>query len=132
MASKIDTLVQEFVVNLRRAIAQEAAAAFAQVAQSGGSAPLPSHGGGPVGPTAKVAKSVARAKGVKRTAEEIESQAKLILAHLRKNPDQRAEQIGAGLSMTTADLVLPIKKLIAAKALAKPKGARRGTTYAVK
>jgi hypothetical protein len=132
MASKIDTLVQEFVVNLRRAIAQEAAAAFAQVGQSGGSVPSHVPPAGPVAKAAKAPKSAPRAKGAKRTAEEIEAQTKLVLAHLRKNPDQRAEQIGAALSMTTADLVLPIKKLIEAKALAKPKGARRGTTYAAK
>lgn len=69
-----------------------------------------------------------RAKGARRSPEELEELTKNILAYVRKNAGQRAEQIAAGLGTSTKELVRPITKLLADKAL-KTQGVRRGTTY---
>ncbi len=58
-----------------------------------------------------------RAKGAKRTPEELEALTKSALAFIRKNPGSRVEQIGAGLGVPTKDLVLPIGKLFEAKSI---------------
>jgi hypothetical protein len=67
-----------------------------------------------------------RAKGVKRTPEELEALTKSVLAHIKRNPGQRVEQIAASLGTSTKELALPILKL--GKAL-KTQGQRRGTKY---
>jgi len=129
MASKVELLIQEFVANLRRAIAQEAAEAFI-IAGGGAVRTKP-------GPKPKAAISATRKtkalkrKGGKRTSEEIESQAAQILAYLKKNPQHGAEQIGAALGLSTAELALPIKNLLAKKSL-KTVGQKRGTKYSVR
>jgi len=133
--SKIDSLIQEFVVNLRQAIAEEAAQAFA-IAGGGGisgggrSKPGPKPRGISATSTAK-ALPAKRKKGGKRTAEEIEAQGATILAFLKKNPSQGAEQLGAALGMETSELALPISKLIEQKAI-KFVGQKRGRKYSVK
>jgi hypothetical protein len=67
--------------------------------------------------------------GGRRTSEDVEHVAKLIVAHVKKNPDSRVEQIASALGdYSTKDLSLPIKKLLSDKAIVK-KGQRRGTTY---
>jgi hypothetical protein len=95
----------------------------------GGSAPAPRRagrkaarsGGASAAPRAK-----ARAKGAKRTPEELEALTKNVLAHIKKNPGLRVEQIAAALGTSTKELALPIIKL--GKAL-KTQGQRRGTKY---
>jgi phosphoribosylaminoimidazole carboxylase (NCAIR synthetase) len=69
-----------------------------------------------------------RAKGQKRSAEELEQLTSTLAAYVKKNAGQRAEQIAEGLGLTTKDLQLPFKKLIAAGAL-KTKGQKRSTRY---
>lgn len=71
----------------------------------------------------------ARSKGAKRTPEELEELTKGVLAHIKKNPGQRVEQIAAALGTSTKELALPIIKL--GKAL-KTQGQRRGTKYSVR
>jgi hypothetical protein len=71
-------------------------------------------------------------KGGRRSADDVERVGNLIVAHLKKNPDSKVEQIATALgSYSSKDLALPIKKLLADKVLAK-KGQRRGTTYRAK
>ena len=129
MASKVESLIQEFVANLRRAIAEEAAEAFI-IAGGGAVRAKP-------GPKAKGSAAAARKtrgpkrKGGKRTSEEIESQAAQVLAYLKKNPQHGAEQIGAALGLSTAELALPIKNLLAKKSL-KTVGQKRGTKYSAR
>jgi len=77
---------------------------------------------------AKPLRTKARPKGARRSPEELEELTKNILAYVRKNAGQRAEQIAAGLGTSTKELVRPIAKLLADKAL-KTQGVRRGTTY---
>lgn len=73
----------------------------------------------------------ARKKGAKRTAEELEQLIKQLHAYIGKNPGQRIEQIAQGLDISTKELNLPAKKLIADKKLST-KGQKRATTYFAK
>ncbi len=67
-------------------------------------------------------------KGGKRSAEQIEKLAAQLHAYIDKNPDQRAEQIAQASKLTTGELVVPIRRLLAEKKI-KAKGKARGTTY---
>lgn len=124
--SKIDSLIQEFVVNLRRAIAEEAAEAFA-IAGGGGAGSV---GNGRRKPGPKP-QSANRTKGGKRTAEEIAAQGDKILGYLKKNPSSGAEALGAALGMRTAEIALPMAKLIADKSV-KFAGQKRGRKYSAR
>ena len=130
MSSKVESLIQEFVANLRQAIAEDAAEMFRMAAGGAAGAkpgPKPKAGGA----AGKAKSTLAKRKGGKRTSEEIEAQAATILSYLKKNPQHGAEQIGAALRMTTSELALPIKSLLAKKSL-KTVGQKRGTKYSVK
>src|ERR1700744_2282256 len=106
MSSSIDSLVAEFVVNLRKAIAAEAAAAFAVVAGGGGQ-PDPllrakkRPGPKPKGSPAAAPKAVAGGKRGRRSPEDIAKQAAAILAFVKKNPGSKAEKIGADVGLSS-------------------------------
>ena len=51
--------------------------------------------------------------------------------HVQKNPGQRIEQLADGMGISTRELNLPVKKLLAAKKLST-KGQKRATTYFAK
>jgi hypothetical protein len=70
----------------------------------------------------------ARAKGTKRSADELEQLTSEFEAYVRKNPGQRIEQIGKGMGVATKELKLPVMKLIEAGSL-KTKGQKRATQY---
>lgn len=79
-------------------------------------------------------KSVAlakRAKGERRSSQEIEKTIANIVAFLKKTPASNAEAIAKGLGVPTKDLVLPIKQMAAGKML-KTTGTRRGTKYSLR
>jgi len=134
MASKVESLIQEFVINLRAAIAQEAAEAFVIAGGGGQPDPLAKRklvpGKGVLTQLGLKAPKPKK-KGGKRTAEEIEAQGEAVLAYLKKNPASNAEAIGAALGMKTAELALPMAKLIKQKAV-KHVGERRGRKYSAK
>lgn len=131
--SKIDTLVQEFVVNLRLAIAEEAAAAFAAVAGGGLQSGQLVRGKRKPGP--KPGKAVAgkplTGKRSRRSAEDIENQAAAILSFIKKNPASKAEAIGQSVGMTSIQMQAPIAQLLNEKKISK-KGQRRATSYSAK
>ena len=129
MSSKVEQLVQEFVANLRAAIAEDASEMFKMAAGGGSVSASKSKLG--VGSTPKKALPAAKERGGKRTSEDIAAQAAQILSYLKKNPGQGAEQLGGALGMTTGEMALPIKKLIADKAI-KATGQKRGTKYTAK
>jgi hypothetical protein len=52
----------------------------------------------------------------------------LIELHIRQNPGQGAEQIGKAVGLSTKDMALPIRKLLAARSI-RTEGQRRGTKY---
>src|SRR6187402_852317 len=108
-SSKIDDLIQEFATKLRAAIAEEAAAAFAQVAGGGSrTAAKPARVGGR---PAKAAGGSADGGRIRRSPEDLAKQAALILGYVKKNPGQRAEQIGAGIGLSSREMMVPMAKL---------------------
>ena len=70
-------------------------------------------------------------RGVKRAPEQLEQAAAAFQAFVAKNPGLRIEQINKQIGRTTAELALPIRKLIASGAI-KTKGEKRSTTYFAK
>jgi hypothetical protein len=69
-----------------------------------------------------------RAKGAKRSPDELEELTTQLLNYVKSNPGQRIEQIAQGMGTSTKELNLPAKKLLAKKAL-KTKGHKRATQY---
>ena len=64
----------------------------------------------------------------KRRPEQLEKMAAAFHDFVAANPGLRIEQINKQIGQTTADLALPIRKLIASGAI-KTKGQKRSTTY---
>ncbi|HVK78606.1 MAG TPA: hypothetical protein VM734_35145 [Kofleriaceae bacterium] len=69
-----------------------------------------------------------RPKGAKRAPEEIEQLKEQVHAHIKEHPGERIEQINAHLGTSTAELSLPLKKLISDGAV-RTEGDRRATKY---
>ena len=132
MSDKLDALFQKFVSEARQILIEEAMASFTALAQGGGGE-IPTPFRNKPGPKPKSAptKAAPKAKWAKRTPEELEALTKSLVAHVRKNPGQRSEQIAEALKTTTKDLSLPLKALVEAKQF-KTSGVRRGMTYSVK
>lgn len=120
--------VESFVEQLKGLI-QQAALESVQVALNGGS--LAPHRGSKQGRTPTATAATGRAKGAKRTAQELEALAKKLHAYIAKHPGQRIEQIGTGLGVVTKEFVLPVKKLLSEKRIST-KGQKRATTYFAK
>lgn len=69
-----------------------------------------------------------RAKGAKRSPDELENLTTQLLTYVKGNPGQRIEQIAQGMGTSTKELNLPAKKLLSKKAL-RTKGHKRATQY---
>jgi hypothetical protein len=69
-----------------------------------------------------------RARGAKRSSDELERLSDTFIEFVKSNPGLRIEQINKQLGTTTKDLALPIRKLISDGAI-KVKGQKRSTTY---
>lgn len=78
------------------------------------------------GAVAKVARL--REKGAKRSPDELEKLTNQLLSHIKQNAGQRIEQIAESMDVSTKELNLPAKKLIAKK-LIRTKGHKRATQY---
>lgn len=70
----------------------------------------------------------ARRHGEKRDPKELEALTQRLGDYIKAHPGERIEQINKALGVATKELALPIKKLIACKAI-KSKGQKRSTTY---
>ncbi|APR79170.1 Hypothetical protein A7982_04517 [Minicystis rosea] len=69
-----------------------------------------------------------RAKGVKRPPAELAALLHKLGAHIAKNPGQGASAIGMALGLSSADLSLPLKKLVAAGQI-RLEGQKRAARY---
>lgn len=125
MSPKIQAILDTALEQVRAALLEEASQAVRQALGGG-------EGGGSTRPRAAKRASAAptrtRAKGAKRTPEELEALTKNLLAAIKKTPGQRIEQIGKSIDVSTKELALPIAKLFDAKAI-KSTGQRRATKY---
>lgn len=127
MQNDIRTLVDEFTTQLeqtiRRMALEQVEAALGGMA---GSAPRR----GPGRPrNASNAPSIRRAvKGSKRDSASLDEMSAALLAHVKANPGQRGEQIAMALGTDVGTMRLPMKKLIAARAV-RTEGQRRGMMY---
>jgi len=123
-AARITALVQQAAVD-------SIASTLGALAGHGPSAQPVSRARGAVAASsaaARPARTGKRGKGEKRPAGEIEATMKKVGDFIGKNPGLRIEQINAQLGTNTKELQLPLRKLVADKAI-KTKGAKRSTTY---
>ena len=119
LQSDIQRLVDSFVASVtalaRRAAMDTLESALGKNSARGGSPALARAGRG-------------RARGAKRTSDELDKLQDDFMGFVAKNPGLRIEQINKQLNTSTKDLALPIRKLIADGSL-KAKGKKRSTTY---
>jgi hypothetical protein len=132
LRSRVDSFVQELSTLIRR----QALAAVEDVLKSGGrpesssrGARAPQRGRAAAAP-ARAVKVVAskRKAGEKRTPQEIQAVTAQLLSYIKANAGQRVEEIATGLSTSTKELTLPIRKLLKDKKLGA-KGQKRATRY---
>src|SRR5262245_41053775 len=127
---QIAKLVNDFVTQVS-ALARRAAMETLESALSGASGGGPRRRGRPPGSGSLSLASLGggrRAKGAKRPSDEIERTKVRLYDYIKGNPGQRVEQINKALGTSTKDLALPIKKLIADKAV-RTEGEKRATAY---
>ena len=124
---QINKLVSDFVAQVS-ALAKRAAMDTLESALTGGMPSGGRRGRPPGGGGAAALGGARRPKGAKRPAGEIEQTKARLYDFIKSNPGQRVEQINKALGTTTKDLTLPLKKLIADKAV-KTEGEKRATAY---
>lgn len=113
---KIETFVGELNELVREA-------ALDAVSEALGSTSRRPKRGAPSKPRAR-----SRGPGQKRSQSEIDRMAKSLASYVDKHPGEGAITIAKALGMTTKDLVLPMKKLLASGQL-MTKGQKRATKY---
>jgi hypothetical protein len=125
--NEMNRTVQSFVTQIselaRRAALDTLESAFTGHGGRGGARVLASAtlGAAPVG-------RPRGGRGAKRTAEDLEALSAKFASFVKAHPGLRIEQINKELGTTTKDLALPIRKLVAEKAIST-KGNKRSTTY---
>jgi hypothetical protein len=67
-------------------------------------------------------------KGAKRPPDEIVKLTSRLLDYVKTNKGERIEQIAKGMGVSTRELNLPVKKLIAGKSI-RTRGQKRATQY---
>lgn len=67
-------------------------------------------------------------KGAKRPPDEIVKLTSRLLEYVKGHKGERIEQIAKGMSVSTRELNLPVKKLISTKAI-RTRGQKRATQY---
>lgn len=121
--SRIRGLVETFASDLTALIRESA---FDTVrAALGDSAPSGRRGGRAV---AGGAARRALPKGAKRPPGEIEKLTARLLEYVKGHKGERIEQIAKGMGVSTRELNLPVKKLLAGKQI-RTKGHKRATQY---
>lgn len=145
MESQIKSRVDAFVAELSAMVKKAALEAVTNALKAGdGGAPgVAKTAGKKRGPTAAASKSAKAPKaapaapaaakrkaGQKRSPEEIAKTTDKLLQYITKNSGQRIEEIAKGVSNSTKELTLPIKKLLNDKKISA-KGEKRATRYFV-
>jgi hypothetical protein len=115
--NRIESFVQELSELVRRAALESVSSAL------GGSTPTRGGGG-------RATRAARRMGGGKRSAEELQSMTSSVIEYLSKNPGRGVEDIGRELEVGSKELVLPIRKLVAAGQLTT-EGQKRATKYFV-
>jgi hypothetical protein len=105
-----DEFANSLALTIRRSVLEQVVAAM------GGGAPARRGPGRP------------RGSGSKRSAEQVDAMGEKLLAHVKSNPGQRADQIAKTLRSDVHTIRRPMQQLLAAKKV-KTKGQRRGMTY---
>jgi hypothetical protein len=120
--SQLDALIQAITEDVTQSVRSQLASAL------GGQTPRAGRATSTAARQSTAKAASQHAKGEKRSPALLEELTNTLGAYVRANPGQRIEEIAKGLELSTKDLVLPVKKLIGAKAI-KPQGHRRATRY---
>lgn len=119
---RIHAILDDFADQIRAEVQRQAVAAL-----SGGFESTPARSS--TAPrTARAVSSKGVGKGTKRDPALIDKLQGQLLSFVKQNPGLRIEQINKQLGTTTKELALPIRKLIAAKAI-RTSGEKRSTSY---
>jgi hypothetical protein len=124
--SKIRGMVEAFAGDLADLIRESA---METVRDALGGVPSGRRGGGAAA-RVSVAGASRRAlpKGAKRPPGEIVKLTARLLEYVKAHKGERIEQIAKGMSVSTRELNLPVKKLIAQKSI-RTRGQKRATQY---
>ncbi len=120
----VDRFVREITETIQAQVQSALSGAFGSEAIRGRRS---GRGSGRVG---RPPASSARGRSGKRTADELEALAAKLRSYIAKHPGERIEHIGKALGVSSKELALPVRKLIADKAIST-KGQRRATKYFV-
>jgi hypothetical protein len=126
VSDQIRSRVEAFVDELSELIRQSALDTVAQVLKGEDAGGRRGRRGAPAGRTPVLGRGRARAKGAKRSQDELESLTSRLLGYIKSNAGQRIEQIAKGMGVSTRELNLPAKKL---NKSIRTKGQKRATQY---
>jgi hypothetical protein len=125
MSDGLEALLTEFAERIRAVLRKEMVDAL--LAGAGEPPPPTTKKRGPGRPPRAVS-APRRAKGGKRDPRVLEATVGKLHAAIKTKPGQRIEEISRQIGVTTRELALPAKKLIAAKKI-RTTGTRRATKY---
>jgi hypothetical protein len=122
MTPNVQAIVDRFVEDLRAEIVNDLTAALVQ-----GTTPTRPLTAALVQGT-RMANGASRPKGQKRPPEELQKLTNDLYATIIADPGKRIEEIAKAMGVSTKDLTLPAKKLLADKAVSV-EGQKRATRY---
>lgn len=132
--SQIQRRIEEFAKEMSELMRQAALESVREALGGGTAAPAPRRGRPPgrkAGGGKTAAKKTRKGKGkrgAKRTAAELQALEDNFLKEVKKQGGRRIEEISKELGVTTKDLALPVRKLMADKQI-KTTGQKRATRY---
>jgi hypothetical protein len=129
--NRIRDRIEEFVSELDQLVRQAAVESVSQALGEGRARPARRGGGGGAGApraAARASSGGSRSKGAKRAPEEIEATVEAVRRHVQKSPGGGVEAMAKAIGKPTRELVLPIKKLMAAGEI-RTTGEKRATKY---